>query len=117
MSKIIKQLEKEQIKKNLPSFRPGDSIEVKVWVVEGSKKRLQSFEGTVISIRRNNSNLHSAFTVRKTSNGEGVERVFQIHSPVIDSINIKRLGNVRKAKLYYLRNLKGKSARIKERLD
>lgn len=114
MNNIIKQLEQEQIKKNIPSFRPGDTIEVMVWVVEGSKKRLQAFEGIVIAVR--NRSLHSAFTVRKISNGEGVERVFQTHSPVIDSITIKRYGAVRRAKLYYLRERSGKAARIKERL-
>ena len=86
----------------------------KVWVVEGSKKRLQAFEGVVIAIR--NRGLHSAFTLRKISNGVGVERVFQTHSPVIDSIVVKRKGDVRKAKLYYLRERSGKSARIRERL-
>ena len=100
MSNIIKQLEQEQMKQDVPSFRPGDTVEVKVWVVEGSKKRLQAFEGVVIAIR--NRGLHSAFTVRKISNGEGVERVFQTHSPVVDSISVKRRGAVRKAKLYYL---------------
>lgn len=100
MSNIIKQIEQEQLKQDVPSFRPGDSVEVKVWVVEGAKKRLQAFEGVVIAIR--NRGLHSAFTVRKISNGEGVERVFQTHSPVIDSITVKRRGAVRKAKLYYL---------------
>ncbi|AEW44354.1 50S ribosomal protein L19 [Serratia symbiotica str. 'Cinara cedri'] len=115
MSNIIKQLEQEQIKQDVPEFRSGDSIEVKVWVVEGSKKRLQTFEGVVIAIRRRG--LHSAFTLRKISNGEGVERVFQTHSPVIDSIAVKRCGAVRKAKLYYLRRRTGKAARIKERLS
>ena len=114
MSNIIKQIEQEQLKSNLPSFRPGDTLEVKVWVVEGSKKRLQAFEGVVIAIR--NRGLHSAFTLRKVSNGVGVERVFQTHSPVIDSIVVKRKGDVRKAKLYYLRERSGKSARIRERL-
>jgi ribosomal protein L19 len=114
MSNIIKQIEQEQLKSNLPSFRPGDTLEVKVWVVEGSKKRLQAFEGVVIAIR--NRGLHSAFTLRKISNGVGVERVFQTHSPVIDSIVVKRKGDVRKAKLYYLRERSGKSARIRERL-
>ena len=114
MSNIIKQIEQEQLKSNLPSFRPGDTLEVKVWVVEGSKKRLQAFEGEVIAIR--NRGLHSAFTLRKISNGVGVERVFQTHSPVIDSIVVKRKGDVRKAKLYYLRERSGKSARIRERL-
>ncbi|PPI86374.1 50S ribosomal protein L19 [Candidatus Pantoea edessiphila] len=115
MNKIIKQLEQEQMNKDIPYFRPGDSVEVKVWVIESSKKRIQSFEGIVISIR--NRGLNSAFTVRKTSNGEGVERVFQTYSPAIDSILIKRHGDVRRAKLYYLRKLSGKSARIKERLN
>ena len=114
MSNIIKQIEQEQLKSNLPSFRPGDTLEVKVWVVEGSKKRLQAFEGGVIASR--NRGLHSAFTLRKISNGVGVERVFQTHSPVIDSIVVKRKGDVRKAKLYYLRERSGKSARIRERL-
>ena len=114
MSNIIKQIEQEQLKSNLPSFRPGDTLEVKVWVVEGSKKRLQAFEGVVIAIR--NRGLHSAFTLRKISNGVGVERVFQTHSPVIDSIVVKRKGDVRKAKLYYLRERSGKAARIRERL-
>ncbi|CUX96053.1 50S ribosomal protein L19 [Candidatus Gullanella endobia] len=114
MNNIIKQIEQKQIKQNIPSFRPGDSLEIKIWVIEGSKKRLQSFEGVVIAIR--NRGLHSTFTVRKISNGEGVERVFQIHSPVIDSIIVKRHGFVRQAKLYYLRKRTGKSARIKERL-
>lgn len=114
MSNIIKQLEQEQMKQDVPSFRPGDTVEVKVWVVEGSKN-VQAFEGVVIAIR--NRGLHSAFTVRKISNGEGVERVFQTHSPVVDSIAVKRRGAVRKAKLYYLRERTGKSARIKERLN
>ena len=114
MSNIIKQIEQEQLKQNVPSFRPGDTLEVKVWVVEGSKRRLQAFEGVVIAIR--NRGLHSAFTLRKVSNGVGVERVFQTHSPAVDSISVKRKGAVRKAKLYYLRERSGKSARIKERL-
>ncbi|XNM54714.1 50S ribosomal protein L19 [Escherichia coli] len=115
MSNIIKQLEQEQMKRTyLPSVRV-IPWEVKVWVVEGSRKRLQAFEGAVIAIR--NRGLHSAFTVRKISNGEGVERVFQTHSPVVDSISVKRRGAVRKAKLYYLRERTGKAARIKERLN
>ena len=114
MSNIIKQIEQEQLKQNIPSFRPGDTLEVKVWVVEGSKRRLQAFEGVVIAIR--NRGLHSAFTLRKTSNGMGVERVFQTHSPIIDSITVKRKGAVRQAKLYYLRERSGRAARIKERL-
>ncbi len=115
MSNIIQQLEQEQMKQDTPSFRPGDSVEVKAWVVEGSKKRLQAFEGVVIAMC--NRGLNSAFTVRKISNGEGVERVFQAHSPIIDSITVKRRGAVRKAKLYYLRKRYGKAARIKERLN
>lgn len=112
---IILQLEQEQMKKEIPSFRPGDTVEVKVWVVEGSKRRLQAYEGVVIAIR--NRGLHSAFTVRKISNNEGVERVFQTYSPIVESINVKRRGQVRQAKLYYLRELRGKAARIKERLN
>lgn len=115
MCNIIKQLEQEQIKQEIPAFRSGDSVAVKVWVVEGNKKRLQAFEGVVIAIR--NRGLHSAFTVRKISNGEGVERVFQMHSPIIHSITINRRGAVRQAKLYYLRKRTGKAARIKERLN
>lgn len=113
--KIIKTFETEQInKKNIPEFRPGDTIEVQVWVVESSKKRLQSFEGIVIAIK--NRSLQSSFTVRKISHGEGTERVFQKYSNVIEKIFIKKKGSVRKAKLYYLRNRLGKSARIKERI-
>lgn len=111
---IIKKIEQEQIKNHIPNLRPGDSVEVKVWVVEGAKKRLQNFEGILIGVRHRG--LNSAFTVRKISHGEGVERVFQTHSPVIDSVIIKRRGAVRKAKLYYLRERAGKAARIKERL-
>lgn len=112
---MIAIIDQEQCKKNLPVFRTGDTLEVKVWVVEGSKKRLQAFEGVVISIR--NRGLNSSFTVRKISNGEGVERVFQTHSPIIESIKVKRLGHVHKSKLYYLRTRVGKSARIKERIN
>ncbi|CAL4326455.1 50S ribosomal protein L19 [Buchnera aphidicola] len=115
MRNVIKEIEKKQLKKNIPIFRPGDTIEVKVWVIEGSKKRIQSFEGIVIGIR--NRNLNSSFTIRKISNGEGVERVFQTHSHSIDEIIMKRKGLVRKAKLYYLRTRTGKAARIKERLN
>ncbi|WP_041069708.1 50S ribosomal protein L19 [Candidatus Ishikawella capsulata] len=115
MSDLIKEIEARQMKKTMPNFNIGDTIEVKVWVVEGSKKRLQAFEGVVIAIR--NRSFQSAFTVRKVSHGEGVERVFPFHSPVIDSIIIKRKGCVGKAKLYYLRKHTGKAARIKERLN
>ncbi|CRK85680.1 50S ribosomal protein L19 [Candidatus Providencia siddallii] len=115
MNNFIEQIEQKQIKKEIPKFRQGDTVEIKIWVVEGSKKRIQSFEGIVIAIR--NRGLQSAFTVRKVSNGEGVERVFQTHSPIIDSITIIRYGLVRRSKLYYLRKLSGKAARIKERLN
>lgn len=115
MINIIEEIESKQLKKDIPIFRPGDTIEVKVWVIEGSKKRIQSFEGIVIAIK--NRNLNSSFTVRKISNGEGVERVFQTHSYSIDKIIMKRQGLVRKAKLYYLRTRTGKAARIKERLN
>lgn len=115
MSNIIKQLEQEQLRTDIPAFAQGDTVRVQVRVIEGGKERLQAFEGVVIAKR--NRGLHSAFTVRKISNGEGVERVFQTHSPVVDSISVKRRGAVRKAKLYYLRERTGKAARIKERLN
>ena len=115
MSKIIEQLEQEQLKKGIPEFAPGDTVVVQIKVKEGERERLQAFEGVVLAIR--NRGLNSAFTVRKISYGEGVERVFQTHSPIIDSITVKRRGDVRQAKLYYLRELSGKSARIKEKLD
>ncbi|VFP82761.1 50S ribosomal protein L19 [Candidatus Erwinia haradaeae] len=114
MSDIIKKIEEEQLKRDVPVFRVGDSLEVVVWVFEGIKKRLQTFDGVVIAIR--NRGLNSAFTLRKISNGEGLERVFQTHSPMINSMTVKRHGAVRKAKLYYLRTRTGKAARIKERL-
>ncbi|CAE6913436.1 MULTISPECIES: 50S ribosomal protein L19 [Vibrio] len=114
MSNIIKALEEEQMKQDLPKFAPGDTVVVQVKVKEGDRERLQAFEGVVIAIR--NRGLHSAFTVRKISNGEGVERTFQTHSPIVDSIEVKRRGAVRRAKLYYLRERSGKSARIKEKL-
>jgi large subunit ribosomal protein L19 len=114
MSNIIKQLEEEQMKKDLPEFAPGDTVVVQVKVKEGNRERLQAFEGVVIAKR--NRGLHSAFTVRKISSGEGVERCFQTHSPLVDSITVKRRGDVRRAKLYYLRELSGKKARIKEKL-
>ncbi|QCI19434.1 50S ribosomal protein L19 [Buchnera aphidicola] len=116
MSNIIKELEKKEInKKIIPMFRPGDTLEINIWIIEGTKKRLQSFEGVVIA--KKNRGLNSTCTIRKISNGEGVERVFLVHSPNIHSFMIKRKGLVRKAKLYYLRNRTGKSARIKERLN
>ncbi|MDD1791810.1 50S ribosomal protein L19 [Enterovibrio makurazakiensis] len=114
MSNIIKALEEEQLKQDIPAFNVGDTVVVQVKVKEGTRERLQAYEGVVIAKR--NRGLHSAFTVRKISNGEGVERVFQTHSPVVDSITVKRRGAVRRAKLYYLRERSGKAARIKERL-
>jgi len=114
MSSIIDQLEKEQMKSDIPEFNPGDTVIVQVKVKEGTRERLQAFEGVCIAKR--NRGLNSAFTVRKISHGEGVERVFQTHSPMVDSITVKRRGAVRRAKLYYLRALRGRSARIKEKL-
>ncbi|MCT7654968.1 50S ribosomal protein L19 [Oceanimonas sp. NS1] len=114
MSNIIKQLEEEQLRSDIPDFGPGDTVRVQVRVVEGGKERLQAYEGVVIAKR--NRGLHSSFTVRKISSGEGVERTFQTHSPLIGSVEVKRRGAVRRAKLYYLRDRSGKSARIKERL-
>jgi large subunit ribosomal protein L19 len=107
-------LEQEQLKSDLPAFAPGDTVVVQVKVSEGDKSRLQAFEGVVLAVK--NRGLHSAFTVRKISNGVGVERVFQTHSPIVDSIEVKRRGDVRQAKLYYLRELSGRKARIKEKL-
>jgi large subunit ribosomal protein L19 len=114
MSKIIEQIEKEQMGQTIPEFNPGDTVIVKVKVKEGTRERLQAYEGVVIAKR--NRGLHSAFTVRKVSHGEGVERVFQTYSPAIDTITVKRRGDVRRAKLYYLRDRSGKSARIKEKI-
>ncbi|MCW8933427.1 MAG: 50S ribosomal protein L19 [Gammaproteobacteria bacterium] len=114
MSNIIAQLEAEQLNKDIPAFSSGDTVVVQVKVKEGDRERLQAFEGVVIAKR--NRGLNSAFTVRKISNGEGVERVFQTHSPMISAIEVKRQGKVRRAKLYYLRGLTGKAARIKEKL-
>ncbi len=111
---IIQDIEKEQMRTDIPAFGPGDTVRVQVRVVEGDKERLQAYEGVVIAKR--NRGLHSAFTVRKISNGEGVERVFQTHSPIISSVEVTRRGKVRRAKLYYLRKLTGKAARIKEKL-
>jgi large subunit ribosomal protein L19 len=115
MSKIIEELEAAQLKTNVPEFGPGDTVVVQVRVVEGTRERLQAFEGVVIAKR--NRGLNSAFTVRKISHGVGVERVFQTHSPSVGSIEVKRRGDVRRAKLYYLRDLTGKAARIKEKLS
>ncbi len=112
MNKIIEQFESEQITRQLPDFGPGDTVVVNVHVKEGNRERVQAFEGVVIAKR--NRGLHSAFTVRKISHGTGVERVFQSHSAQIASVEVKRKGKVRGAKLYYLRALEGKAARIKE---
>lgn len=111
---IIQALENEQLKANLTEFSPGDTVIVNVKVKEGDRERVQAYEGVVIAIR--NRGLNSAFTVRKISHGVGVERTFQTHSPMIDSVSLKRRGDVRQAKLYYLRDLTGKAARIKEKL-
>ncbi len=111
---IIEQINAEQVTRQLPEFSPGDTVVVSVKVREGDRERLQAFEGIVIAIK--NRGLNSAFTVRKISHGTGVERVFQTHSPLIDSVTVKRRGAVRRAKLYYLRDLEGKAARIKEKL-
>jgi large subunit ribosomal protein L19 len=115
MSNIIEQLEQEQLRQDIPEFSTGDTVVVEVKVKEGDRERLQAFEGIVIAKR--NRGMNSAFTVRKISHGEGVERVFQTHSSSIGSIKVKRKGDVRRAKLYYLRELSGKSARIKEKLS
>ncbi|MEX0619097.1 MAG: 50S ribosomal protein L19 [Pseudohongiellaceae bacterium] len=114
-NKIIQQLENEQMKKELPDFSPGDTIVVQVRIKEGDRERLQAFEGVVIG--RRNRALNSNFTVRKISHGVGVERTFQTHSPQIESVTLKRRGDVRQAKLYYLRELTGRAARITEKLD
>ncbi len=111
---IIDQLEAEQLKSDIPEFGPGDTVVVDVKVKEGERERLQAFEGVVIAKR--NRGLNSSFTVRKISHGEGVERVFQTHSPMVAGIKVKRRGDVRRAKLYYLRGRTGKAARIKEKL-
>ncbi len=114
MSKIIQAIENEQLKKDIPDFKAGDSVVVQIKVKEGTRERLQAFEGVVIAIK--NRGLNSSFTVRKVSHGEGVERTFQTHSPLIASITVKRRGDVRRAKLYYLRELSGRAARIKEKI-
>jgi len=114
MSDIIKSLEAEQMTKEIPAFAPGDTVVVQVKVVEGKNERLQAYEGVVIA--KKNRGLNSNFIVRKISHGVGVERTFQTYSPLVDSIAVKRRGAVRRAKLYYLRNLSGKAARIKEKV-
>jgi large subunit ribosomal protein L19 len=113
-NKFIKQVETEQLKQDIPDFSPGDTVLVQVRVREGERERLQAYEGVVIAKR--NRGLNSAFTVRKISHGVGVERTFQTHTPMIESIKVKRRGDVRQAKLYYLRERSGRSARIKEKL-
>ena len=115
MSKLIEELEQEQLKTDLPEFDPGDSVRVQVKVKEGTRERLQAFEGVVIA--KKNRGLNSSFTVRKISYGEGVERVFQTHSPMVESIEVRRRGDVHRAKLYYVRGRTGKSARIKEKIS
>jgi large subunit ribosomal protein L19 len=114
MSKIIEAIEQEQMGKEIPAFSPGDTVVVQVKVREGTRERLQAFEGVVIAKR--NRGLNSSFTVRKISHGEGVERVFQTYSPAVSSIEVKRRGDVRRAKLYYLRGRTGRAARIKEKI-
>ena len=115
MSKLVEAFEQEQMNREIPEFSPGDTVVVRVKVKEGNRERLQAFEGIVIAKR--NRGLNSAFTVRKISHGEGVERVFQTYSHAIADITVKRRGDVRRAKLYYLRGLEGKAARIKEKLS
>jgi len=114
MSKMIQEIETAQMGKKIPVFNPGDTVVVHVKVVEGERERLQAFEGVVIG--RRNAGSNSAFTVRKISYGEGVERVFPLYSPLVAKIEVKRRGDVRRAKLYYLRNLTGKAARITEKV-
>ena len=115
MNKLLQQFEADQITRKLPVFGPGDTVVVNVKVKEGNRERVQAYEGVVIAIK--NAGLNSAFTVRKISHGFGVERVFQTHSQIIDSVSVKRRGDVRQGKLYYLRDLQGKKARIKEDLS
>ena len=114
-NKIIQQIEKDQMSKELPEFGPGDSVVVQVKIKEGDRERLQAFEGVVIGKR--SRGLNSSFTVRKISHGVGVERTFQTYSPIVDSVQLKRRGDVRQAKLYYLRELTGRAARISEKLE
>jgi large subunit ribosomal protein L19 len=114
MRKIVEQLESESLRKDIPDFSPGDTVVVQVKVKEGNRERLQAYEGIVVA--RRNRGLQSSFTVRKVSHGEGVERVFPLHSPTVAEIKVKRRGDVRRAKLYYLRDRSGKSARIREKV-
>lgn len=112
MNQLVQEISKEQLRKDIPSFRPGDTLKVHVKVIEGSRERIQLFEGVVI--KRRGGGISETFTVRKISYGVGVERTFPIHSPKIDKIEVARRGKVRRAKLYYLRKLRGKAARIQE---
>jgi large subunit ribosomal protein L19 len=114
MRNIVEQLEAEARRQDIPDFAPGDTVIVQVRVKEGNRERLQAFEGVVIA--RRNRGLNSSFTVRKVSHGEGVERVFPLHSPTVAEVKVKRRGDVRRAKLYYLRNRSGKAARIREKV-
>src|SRR6201996_4707375 len=114
MSKIVQEIEKARMTRQLPPFNPGDTVIVQVKVTEGDRERVQAYEGVVIA--KSNRGLNSSFTVRKISHGEGVERVFQTYSPSISDLAVKRRGSVRRAKLYYLRDLSGKAARIEEKV-
>jgi large subunit ribosomal protein L19 len=114
MSRIVEELEKQRMTREVPEFKPGDTVIVQVKVVEGDRERVQAYEGVVIA--RSNRGLNSSFTVRKISHGEGVERVFQTYSPSISDITVKRRGSVRRAKLYYLRERSGKAARLEEKI-
>jgi large subunit ribosomal protein L19 len=114
MNRIIQEIDKRRMTRKVPDFRPGDTVVVQVKVVEGDRERVQAYEGVVIA--RSNRGVNSSFTVRKISHGEGVERVFQTYSPAISDITVKRRGSVRRAKLYYLRDLAGKAARIEEKI-
>ncbi|MGH9357802.1 MAG: 50S ribosomal protein L19 [Terriglobia bacterium] len=109
---LIQKIEQEQMRKDIPAFRAGDTVRVHVKIKEGDKERVQAFEGTVIRIRR--GGINATFTVRKISFGQGVERIFPLHSPSIEKVELRRSGRVRRAKLYYLRNLKGRAARVRE---
>lgn len=115
MSKLIEAIDAASLRDDIPNFRPGDSVKVHVKVVEGNRSRVQVFAGVVIA--RNGGGIQEAFTVRKVSFGTGVERTFPLHSPIIDKIEVERRGDVRRAKLYYLRGLRGKAAKIKEKRD
>lgn len=115
MNKLVEQITAEAIRSDLPDFRPGDQVKVHVRVIEGNRSRIQVFAGVVIA--RNGSGIAEAFTVRKVSFGTGVERTFPLHSPIIEKIEVERFGDVRRAKLYYLRGLRGKAAKIKEKRD